>query len=375
MPKPPKPIPLSADLERSVIAALLSGGLPPDLVVEGELSKPARAVTRAYLAVVAEGYTPDWRTVYVYATDVLGAERDSLQTLLREAKALSGDPAVGLVLRKLRERRVLLEVHNAVTEQLAGGTLDVGAIQSVLAAETSVNPAGGLLSMGDRLEKEGVPPYPTGVPLLSLPEFSQRVGPLFGMWALAGEPKVGKSTFAWQVAVEAAKTIPVLYYDFENGFAVIANRLLSVVGGDVTRVRQATAKLFYRSGVGALESDLSTVGTPSLVVIDSIQKLPSSLQYRREGLDKWLHRLEAAKQRGHHLFLVSEVPRAQYGLAPHMGIFKETGEVEYTAEVGLQLVLDGGASHLHVVAHRHRPVRGRVVSLRRTHDWWFSEIA
>jgi replicative DNA helicase len=75
----------------------------------------------------------------------------------------------------------------------------------------------------------------------------------------------------------------------------------------------------------------------TLVVIDSLHKLPfKDFSERRTGIDAWLRQLEAIRDELNVSFLVvSELSRGtsgQYDEQPHMGSFKGSGDIEYSAD-------------------------------------------
>jgi len=73
------------------------------------------------------------------------------------------------------------------------------------------------------------------------------------------------------------------------------------------------------------------------VVVDSLHKLPfKSLSERRTGIDEWLRHMEAIRDDHHVSFLVvSELSRGRessYSSQPDLGSFKESGDIEYSAD-------------------------------------------
>ena len=74
-----------------------------------------------------------------------------------------------------------------------------------------------------------------------------------------------------------------------------------------------------------------------LVVIDSLHKLPfKDFAERRSGINAWLRELESIRDTLNVGFLViSELTRQEggrYDGVPHMGLFKDSGDIEYTAD-------------------------------------------
>lgn len=197
---------------------------------------------------------------------------------------------------------------------------------------------------------------------------------LRGINILGGPPKVGKSCFFMQISTEIARRkMPVIYYDFENGRQKIYLRTL-------VRISSTTEKKIRSGNLVAEESkhlktaltefkDMLTHFrvvtdrqlTPEimrrhidflkhetrkddlLIVLDSLHKLPfKSLTERRTGIDFWLRQIEAIRDEQHVSFLViSELARGKsggYGEKPDMSSFKESGDIEYSADNAMILM-------------------------------------
>ena len=199
-----------------------------------------------------------------------------------------------------------------------------------------------------------------------------------GMWAVASEAGVGKSTLALQLALEYSRVGPVLYYDAENGPDVMLYRIGKRFNMDADEARRQTTSIYFRDTVKTLNADLKMFrGRKCLIVIDSLQKLPASVEYRRAALGTWVYRLEALKKKGHSILLISEKNREQYGKATQQG-FKETGEVEYTADFGFQLLPEKDMPEMCkviIVKNRHRPIQGNICSVERVNGFTFVERA
>ena len=83
----------------------------------------------------------------------------------------------------------------------------------------------------------------------------------------------------------------------------------------------------------------------TLVVLDSLHKLPfKDLTEGRTGIDAWLRHLEAIRDEQNVSFLVvSELSRGQGGIyseKPDLGSFKESGDIEYSADNAMILLHD-----------------------------------
>jgi replicative DNA helicase len=81
------------------------------------------------------------------------------------------------------------------------------------------------------------------------------------------------------------------------------------------------------------------------VVVDSLHKLPfKNLSERRTGIDEWLRHLEAIRDEQNVSFLVvSELSRDEgghYSEKPDLGSFKESGDIEYSADNAMILSPD-----------------------------------
>ncbi len=203
-----------------------------------------------------------------------------------------------------------------------------------------------------------------------------RIGGIHGINIFGGGPKVGKSSFMIQIATDmAARKIPVLYYDFENGrqriyertFArmsrIETSRLQSVnltaeeKESHARAAKKFTSLLRYfrvindrkvspelmRRHVDFLRHETGSEYT--VVVIDSLHKLPfKDLAEMRTGIDAWLRQIEAIRDELNVSFLVvSELSRGDGGSytgQPHMGIFKGSGDIEYSADNAMVLLPD-----------------------------------
>ncbi|MDJ0621624.1 MAG: DnaB-like helicase C-terminal domain-containing protein [Desulfocapsaceae bacterium] len=226
----------------------------------------------------------------------------------------------------------------------------------------------------ETIEKKAGEEY--GSLLSGFPLLDQRIGGIHGINILGGGPKVGKSCFMVQVATELArKKIPVLYYDFENGrqrlyqrtFSRLTKIETSRLAG--TELSEEEKKLFnqarqvfetmlryfrvindrkvspelMRRHIDFLRHETRNEFT--VVVIDSLHKLPfKDLREMRTGIDAWLRQMEAIRDELQVSFLVvSELSRGtegKYDEEPHMGIFKGSGDIEYSADNAMVLLPD-----------------------------------
>jgi replicative DNA helicase len=206
-----------------------------------------------------------------------------------------------------------------------------------------------------------------GVPT-GFERMDQALNGIRGINIMGGQPKSGKSSFFMQVSTEAARQgVPVIYYDFENGRQKIYLRTLcrlSRLSEEALRERELETDTAARLGHARAElgkmllyfrvvtdrklsPDImrrqidfikhETRLDKCLVVIDSLHKLPfKSLSERRTGIDEWLRHMESIRDEQRVAFLVvSELSRGaegSYNRLPDMGSFKESGDIEYSAD-------------------------------------------
>lgn len=225
-----------------------------------------------------------------------------------------------------------------------------------------------------QLALESGPAY--GALRSGFPRFDQALEGIHGINVIGGPPKSGKSCFAIQIATEMARRkVPVLYYDFENGRQKIYQRTLSrlsrlstraikdgvatgAAGQDFERACQELQALLVSFRVVSdrkLNPEImrrhidfirhETRSEYTVVVIDSLHKLPfKDFTEQRTGIDAWLRQLEAIRDELQVSFLIlSELSRGigdGYTDRPHMGMFKGSGDIEYSADNALVLSPD-----------------------------------
>ncbi len=251
------------------------------------------------------------------------------------------------------------------------------AVLSMIQASSAFSPFSGPRLEYDRfltqLALEAGPAY--GALSSGFPQFDQALEGVHGINVIGGAPKSGKSCFAIQIATEMARRkVPVLYYDFENGRQKIYQRTLSRLsrlsiaalkegvatagGQDFERACREFQELLLSFRVvndRKLNPEImrrhidfirhETRSDYTVVVIDSLHKLPfKDFTEQRTGIDAWLRQLEAIRDELQVSFLIiSELSRGSgdgYGDRPHMGMFKGSGDIEYSADNALVLAPD-----------------------------------
>ncbi len=226
----------------------------------------------------------------------------------------------------------------------------------------------------DTIMNEGGEEY--GALVSGFPLLDKRIDGIHGINIIGGGPKVGKSCFMIQIATEmAANHIPVLYYDFENGRQRIYQRTLSRIAHlETDKIRKGQLDSAEREQFEVAKEKLEKMLryfrvvndrklTPEImrrhidfirhetqceytvVVVDSLHKLPfKDLSERRSGIDAWLRQMESMRDDLQVSFLViSELSRddgGAYSGEPHMGVFKGSGDIEYSADNAMVLFPD-----------------------------------
>ena len=318
------------------------------------------------------------RSVFAYATSVLGGDRDVLSPYMGQVvKAGSGMEATELV-EMIRAKSALVAAVNLASQQLSEGQPDIGMMVAKL---RSYVPKAELRSVTSYLDN-GKMALPTMYPLPSFPAITRATGGMGGLWAVAGDTGVGKSTFAAHIATDMAGHVPVLFYDFELGTATVMQHLREGLGDRFKSMRKSLDRLYFRESIQTLESDLISVPAPAFIVVDSIQQLPTRTDFRRVSLDGWVNRMMGLKRLGYHVLMISEKGRASYGQGTLSG-FKESGEIEYRSDVAAHLLGDlsareetdySGPVDFKIVKNRHRPIRGFICELERVRGWRFREV-
>lgn len=362
-------------MEKALLAGLIFGAVTPESINPEEFSPQAQHVHQAVTDLLLAGNAPPLSlpSILLALTEVYGVPAQAAQGYLESIKAtLPTAEGAEPVIRRLREKHALLQVANAAMGQLSRGEFSADKLHEALAgAGTTKAP----VALAEEI-RDGLPPPPSRLPLRLLPQFSERIGGgLVGLTVLAGEPAVGKSRVAWQAALDvSAQGTPVVYYDLDNGMPTLMDRTRLIFEGDFDQIIAATKNIYLRDSIRSLDSDLVYISPPALVVVDIFQALPVSQEFERQGLGHWIHRLGALRRRGYHVLVVSEVPRTFYG-TPSLGAFKGSGEIEYTADLGLQMIPSGPGAAIHIVKNRHGALnRCEVATLRTERGVLWREI-
>ena len=201
---------------------------------------------------------------------------------------------------------------------------------------------------------------------------------LRGIVCILGEPASCKSTLALQISLYHAKRHgPVLFIDKENGINRLRIRSICNLGkvseidvitnsfDGIDRIVGGISKLpFYvcTENVSILEIDslvleaINLHKKPVLLVIDSLQALPIDFNDQRGSIDSWLIGLDGLKLKYENwltILLTSEKRRGSYDKAMKDS-GKESGRIEYKAELMLDLIYDKNANCIKVECTKNR---------------------
>lgn len=356
-----QPIFLTEELEQGLIAALVNGSIGLDTIPRESLSANGQAVCNGVEFLSSKTVAPYAKASVVSTTcDVAGGDKVVIRPYLDKALKAGGGKEAADIIEKLYQQQALNEIINEANRQLASREFDPTGLLDKL----KVQERGDLIPACDMLANDEFPEEPTGYPIRSLPLLTQATGGVMGVWAIGGKAKLGKSTLAIQIALDSPQ--PVLYYDMENGVQRLVYRIGQAFGGDKARFKEATKRFYIRKHIKTLDKNLRELGEPTLVVVDSLNKLPKINKDRRTSVDEWLLRFETLAQNGHAVILISELNG--------FGGYKETGEIEYTVDLGMQLTGTYDALEVNIVANRNRPCYGTICGLERINGWRFREV-
>ena len=375
---------LAADLEKALLRSIAEGLCPPDIVTAEELSKTARqayeSISHLLKRKTPAPLKPD--SILLQAQAMYGVDRETFKSYLRSFKDYDTGSEVSSILRAAREKQLLVHLINEAGTQLAKGHLDVGQIRTLVERDISADTA--MRAMSSSVQYR-FPVPPSGIAIRSLPLLSAATNGLIGVWVVGGEPGLGKSTLAFQLGLDAGENIPVVYYDLDGtGHEWLLDRVRRIAGDSIKTFRSLTKMFYLRETIATLEDDLSYARKQHgdgkiVIVIDSLQTLPTSIKYKKEGLDSWINRFKGLSKRDVIPILVSEQNRAAYGEARMSG-YKGSGDIEYAGSLCVQLLQDEDDGtedpvQVHIVKNRHGKTKGHVLDLVRDKKkvFWFTE--
>lgn len=365
---------LPLDIEHVLLRGVMEGAFRAHNVNDKELSNEGRIVFEAIKRFL-HAHPNEVPTIDVIKLNAveLGLTTDNFEyfTGLRRVPTGKGvEQAVDIA----RRRMLLDRLMEKAGAQVADSKFNPSELRDILDSFETL----------DKLEPigfDGVDP-PSGVPLKTFPMISEATNGLMGFWTIGGEPGLGKTALAWQIAMEYSRDSAsnVLYYDLDStGRAWLQHRTFLACNRDEKKARAYLSRIYHRPSIYSLEDDLRRIRPPALVVVDSIQTLPSKSGQKRETLDRWLARFKMKVGEGYTVLAVSEKNRESYDTRPSMKDFKESGEIEYACSVGIMLKGDPDNYdpniEVHLVKNRHGAKKGRVCYIVRDPvlKWVFNE--
>ena len=194
-----------------------------------------------------------------------------------------------------------------------------------------------------------------------------------GVYILGGLPSIGKTTFAWQLLEQCADAGEhCLYISYEMGLDQLRAKTLAralwlrdrsttltaaqiSIGGynstllDIIAERKKSSRDFravkltmegLNELLPSLEIFCESLDKPPIIAIDYLQRLPFPERERRDGISNNVRKLKDFQLKtGSTIIALSSLNRDNYSMPVSFESFKETGEIEYSADVmwGLQL--------------------------------------
>jgi len=366
-------ITLNEALEKALLRAIIQGHAPILSLSPEELSDSGKKVLRGVKYLLDNGARSPLNggAVIHAAVEVTGADRESITRYVQSvAEAKPEADALALV-RAAQGKSMLVDLVNEAGSQLREGNIDLAKFTSLLHQQTGGFENGEAKSMADLMDDHKDPPI--GFPFKTLPALSEATGGMSGLWVLGGEAKTGKSTLAFQIGLEMAQKMDVLFYDLDGtGIPYLIDRVRKIFLGNEGATKNATKRIFLREEIHTLEFDIMQHRPPSLVIMDSIQTLPVNVDNRTSALDKWIVRAKELTKKGYHVLLVSEINT--------FGEYKHTGELKYAGNVCIRLEKDpnqeDSSVEVNIRFNRHRRRTGTVTELARDERriWMFREI-
>lgn len=201
-----------------------------------------------------------------------------------------------------------------------------------------------------------------------------------GVYILGGLPSIGKTTFAWQLLEQCADAGEhCLYISYEMSLDQLRSKTLAralwlrdrsttltaaqiSIGGynstllDIIAERQKSVRDFravklttegLNELLPALEKFCATLDKPPVIAIDYLQRMPFLERERRDGISNNVRKLKDFQLKtGSTIIALSSLNRDNYSMPVSFESFKETGEIEYSADVmwGLQFYCVNRAS-------------------------------
>lgn len=359
-------------LEQTVLFASILGHLTPDQVKPhlSMFSKNGKVVYQGLAWLIKKGQTPPFApaSVKLACAEAFGGDLPELDSYFKEMQTNATGPEIEVVLRGASDKLRLLDIHNAVVKQMADMSYEPDVFSQIIDTSTSIHMMKSLAEEASDWEADdGTTRIALGDELMAIDQEARGVA---GFWVIGGITGSGKSTLAWQISLTAARQRPVLYYDLENTARVLYERTLAIYAGDAGETDKALRSIFVRTEPREVFREVRELGEPSLVVLDSLQKLPADVHYKRETMEEWLAKLDRLKMQGHIVIVVSQLNRSS-------GDYKGTNDIEHTADFGIKLDphnINPLWSNVYIEKNRHGIAKGFLCSLQRERSWLWRQV-
>ena len=186
-----------------------------------------------------------------------------------------------------------------------------------------------------------------------------------GLYIVGGRPGVGKTTFLDQLSCELSAQVPVFFISYEqnrlhfaakqiarlanlNGIELTSNHILKgIVPREIVNIMdiycQSNREIYIYSDSPPVDEIQRRVeqfeydtGKSPIIIVDFIQKVPSQRNNIKDAVDETVSKLQHFTTDGRRTsILVSSFNRAAYYSSVTIDSFRESGNIEYAADVML----------------------------------------
>ena len=192
-----------------------------------------------------------------------------------------------------------------------------------------------------------------------------------GLYIIGGRPGVGKTTFLDQLSYELSAQVPVFFISYEqnrlhfaakqiarlanlNGLELSSTQILKgIVPREIMKIMdlycESNREIYVYSDSPSVDEIKRRVeqfeyntGKSPIIIVDFIQKVPSQKNNTKDAVDETVSKLQHFTTDGKRTsILVSSFNRAAYYSPVTIDSFRESGNIEYAADVmlGFQYVI------------------------------------
>ena len=186
-----------------------------------------------------------------------------------------------------------------------------------------------------------------------------------GLYIVGGRPGVGKTTFLDQLSYELSAQVPVFFISYEqnrlhfaakqiarlanlNGIPLTSTHILKgIIPKEILKVMdlycESNREIYVYSDSPSVDEIKKRVeqfeydtGKIPIIIVDFIQKVPSQRNNIKDAVDETVSKLQYFTTDGKRTsILVSSFNRAAYYSPVSIDSFRESGNIEYAADVML----------------------------------------